>query len=81
MLARPGLPDAAELERLGVRRLSAGSGICQSLYGQTKRLTEGFLRDGASGPMAEGAMAYPEINALFGSDLAHARVRRAVTFL
>jgi 2-methylisocitrate lyase-like PEP mutase family enzyme len=65
VLARPGLPDAAALQALGVRRLSAGSGICQSLYGQTKRLTEGFLKDGASEPMSEGAMAYPEINALF----------------
>ena len=65
VLARPGLPDAAALQALGVRRLSAGSGICQSLYGQTRRLTEGFLADGASAPMSEGAMAYPEINALF----------------
>ena len=66
VLARPGLPDGAELQALGVRRLSAGSGICQSLYGQTKRLTLGFLADGASGPMSEGAMPYGEINALFG---------------
>ena len=65
VLARPGLPDAVALQALGVRRLSAGSGICQSLYGQTRRLTEGFLRDGASEPMSEGAMAYGEINALF----------------
>ena len=65
VLARPGLPDAAALQALGVRRLSAGSGICQSLYGHTKRLAEGFLNDGASGPMSEGAMAYPEINAVF----------------
>jgi 2-methylisocitrate lyase-like PEP mutase family enzyme len=66
VLARPGLPDGAELQALGVRRLSAGSGICQSLYGQTKRLTLGFLADGASGPMSEGAVPYGEINALFG---------------
>ncbi len=66
VLARPGLADAAELERLGVRRLSAGSGICQSLYGQTKRLAQAFLRNGASGPLGEGAMQYGEINALFG---------------
>jgi 2-methylisocitrate lyase-like PEP mutase family enzyme len=65
LLAWPGLPDGAALTALGVRRLSAGSGICQSLYGQTRRLTQGFLADGASGPMQEGAMPYPEINALF----------------
>ena len=65
VLARPGLPDAEELQRLGVARLSAGSGICQSLFGQTRRLAEAFLSDGASGPLGEGAMSYPEINGLF----------------
>ena len=67
VLARPGLPDGAALQALGVRRLSAGSGICQSLYGQTERLARGFLGDGASGPMSAGAMPYGEINALFAA--------------
>jgi hypothetical protein len=29
-------------------------------------LARGFLADGKSDPLAEGAMTYPEINALFG---------------
>jgi 2-methylisocitrate lyase-like PEP mutase family enzyme len=64
VLARPGLPPAAELETLGVRRLSAGSGITQAVYGRIAALTRGFLADGRSAPLAEGAMPYPQINAL-----------------
>ncbi|MGZ8364398.1 MAG: isocitrate lyase/PEP mutase family protein [Caulobacteraceae bacterium] len=67
VLARPGLPDAAELQRLGVRRLSAGSGICQALMGQAGALAADFLTNGRSGPLAEGAMAYGDINALFNA--------------
>jgi 2-methylisocitrate lyase-like PEP mutase family enzyme len=64
VLARPGLPPAAELAPLGVRRLSAGSGIAQAVWGRTAALTRAFLADGRSEAMAEGAMVYPEINAL-----------------
>jgi 2-methylisocitrate lyase-like PEP mutase family enzyme len=65
LLARTGLPDAEALAKLGVRRLSAGSGICQALWGRAATLAKAFLTEGASGPLAEGAMTYPEINALF----------------
>jgi 2-methylisocitrate lyase-like PEP mutase family enzyme len=64
VLARPGLPAAAELRELGVRRLSAGSGITQAVYGKITSLAAEFLQNGASAPMTEGAMPYAEINAL-----------------
>jgi 2-methylisocitrate lyase-like PEP mutase family enzyme len=67
VLAWPGLPLAAELERLGVRRLSAGSGIAQAAYGRLRSLAADFLRTGGSEPLGEGAMPYPEINALMDS--------------
>ena len=65
LLAWKDLPPAAALAALGVRRLSAGSGICQSLWGRAVGLARAFLADGASGPLAEGAMTHPQINALF----------------
>ncbi len=64
VLARPTLPPAAELAKLGVRRLSAGSGLAEVMYGRTATLAGAFLREGVSAPLAEGAMKYPEINAL-----------------
>ncbi|KPF79245.1 hypothetical protein IP88_02240 [alpha proteobacterium AAP81b] len=63
LLARPGVAEAAELHRLGVRRLSAGSGITQAVYGLTQRLTQAFLA-GQAAPLWEAPLAYGEINAL-----------------
>jgi 2-methylisocitrate lyase-like PEP mutase family enzyme len=65
VMAWPGLPAAAELARLGVRRFSAGSGISQALWGRAAALAGDFLKSGKSEPLGEGAMAYPAINALF----------------
>jgi 2-methylisocitrate lyase-like PEP mutase family enzyme len=64
VLAWAGLPAAAELVRLGVRRLSAGSGIAEAAWGRAATLARAFLGDGRSDPLSEGAMAYGEINAL-----------------
>jgi 2-methylisocitrate lyase-like PEP mutase family enzyme len=66
VMAWPGLPAAAELAQLGVRRLSAGSGIAQALWGRAASLGGDFLKTGKSEPLGEGAMAYGDINALFG---------------
>lgn len=64
VMAVPGLPSASELEALGVRRLSAGAAISKAVFGKTASLSAAFLRDGRSEPLNEGAMAYPELNAL-----------------
>ena len=66
VMAWPGLPAAGELTQLGVRRLSAGGGIAQALWGKAATLADDFLKTGRSEPLGEGAMAYPAINALFG---------------
>jgi 2-methylisocitrate lyase-like PEP mutase family enzyme len=65
VMAYPGLPDAADLAALGVRRLSAGSGITQAVWGRTAALARAFLEDGRSAPLGDGAMAYADINRLF----------------
>jgi 2-methylisocitrate lyase-like PEP mutase family enzyme len=65
VLAWPELPPASRLAELGVRRLSAGSSIAQAAWGRARERTRAFLADGRSDGMFEGAMLYPEINALF----------------
>ncbi|HEY0987581.1 MAG TPA: hypothetical protein VGD80_11045, partial [Kofleriaceae bacterium] len=75
-----GLPAAAELAALGVRRLSAGSAIAQAASSHSAALATAFLRDGtrprvidpsgpASGPErevpSENALTHRELNALF----------------
>ncbi|WP_426700264.1 isocitrate lyase/PEP mutase family protein [Rhodanobacter sp. Col0626] len=65
VMAWPGLASAAELGRLGVRRLSAGSGISQMLWGQAEKLAKDFLATSDSGSMSEGSMPYSQLQALF----------------
>lgn len=67
VLAVPGLPPAAELARLGARRLSAGSGICGNTWGRARDLAKAFLAEGRSDPLREGAISHGEINKLMGA--------------
>lgn len=67
VLARRGLPPAAALEALGVRRLSAGSGIATAALGRIASLASQFLQTGASDPLSKGAKSYAEINELMAT--------------
>ena len=64
VLVRTGLPRAAELASLGVRRLSAGSDIAEASFGRIRSIVQAFLGDGASEPLSDGAIPYPEVQEL-----------------
>jgi len=64
-MAWPNLADAAELGKLGVRRLSAGSGISQVLWGKAETLARDFLQSGRSEPLSEASMSYQQLQGLF----------------
>jgi len=64
ILARPGLPPAAQLAELGVRRLSAGSWVASAALGRVRSAVTGFLDEGTCGPLFENAFPYAEFNAL-----------------
>ena len=68
VLAWPGLPDAANLKALGVRRLSAGAGLGKATLARTHELAEAFLRDGSSAPFAGGPLASVNLNGLMKKD-------------
>ena len=51
---------------LGVRRVSAGSGISGAIHGLTRRAVRQFLDGGTYEAMLDGAIPYGELNALFG---------------
>ena len=68
VLAWPGLPDAAKLKSLGVRRLSAGAGLGRASFAFTRSVAEAFLRDGRSEPFGEGPFANMNINTLMQRD-------------
>jgi 2-methylisocitrate lyase-like PEP mutase family enzyme len=65
VMARPTLPGLDELQRLGVRRLSAGSAIAEAAWGRAERAAAGFLAQGAGTELFEGATPYPQINRQF----------------
>jgi len=65
VMAYPGLPAAAELRELGVRRLSAGAAIASAALGRARSRARAFLADGRSEPLFDESVAYGPTNALF----------------
>lgn len=68
VLAWPGLPGAARLAQLGVRRLSAGAGLAKASLGRTHELAAAFLQDGRSDPFFAGPLASVGMNGLMKKD-------------
>jgi len=67
VLVRPGLAAAKDLSGWGVKRLSAGSGIAQMMWGYVAGLARNFLENGESGPLTGSDMPYGELQALFSA--------------
>lgn len=65
ILAGPGTPPAPELERLGVARVSVGSGPTHAAMTLTRKIGEELLSKGTYG-FLDGVITYPEANALMG---------------
>ena len=65
LLAWSELAGAEELGALGVKRISAGSGIAQRVWAEAERLARDFLRDGHSEPLSKGALDYGKLQQLF----------------
>jgi 2-methylisocitrate lyase-like PEP mutase family enzyme len=66
ILAVAGSPPVAELERLGVARVSVGSGPMRAAMGLTERIAKELLDHGTYTAMTENAIAYADVNRLFG---------------
>ena len=65
VLAGPDAPPVAELAGLGVRRVSVGSGPARAVMGLVGRIGRELIEEGTYSSMADGAVSYPEANALF----------------
>lgn len=66
ILASPGCPPVAELEALGVRRVSEGSGPMRATMMLARRIAEELLHQGTYTRFHAEAIPYPEANDLFG---------------
>jgi len=64
VLAMAGSPGVAELESLGVARVSIGGGPTRAALGVVRRIAEELRDKGTYTQMLDGAISYPEINGL-----------------
>lgn len=64
VLGVPGSPPVAELERLGVRRMSVGSGVARAAYGHARRVARELLEKGTYESIAQAAVSYAELQEL-----------------
>ncbi|HEV2472018.1 MAG TPA: isocitrate lyase/phosphoenolpyruvate mutase family protein, partial [Chthonomonadales bacterium] len=65
ILAMPGTPSAGDLEKMGVARLSVGSGPNRATLALVKRIAEELRDAGTYNSFMEFTMPYAEANALF----------------
>ena len=66
ILAGPGVPSIPELAKLGVKRVSYGSGPHRAAMGLLRRMADEAKSSGTYTALTEGAVPYAEINGLFG---------------
>lgn len=66
VMAMPGVPDAAELKALGVKRLSAATSIFNAAMAGAREAAEEFLQSGNSAALWERRGQPLEYNKLFG---------------
>jgi|SRR5579859_3676660 len=66
ILAGPGVPSIPELARLGVKRVSYGSGPHRAAMGLLRRMAEEARTSGTYTALTEGAVPYEEMNGLMG---------------
>jgi 2-methylisocitrate lyase-like PEP mutase family enzyme len=68
VIAMQGLPSAARLKEIGVRRLSAGIGVAKASLNRTYELAQAFLADGGSEPLAGPSLIPNGLNAAMRRD-------------
>jgi 2-methylisocitrate lyase-like PEP mutase family enzyme len=68
ILMAPGIPPVAELEKMGVARLSVGSGPKRATLGLVRRIAEELRDQGTYSTILEQAIPYPEINRLLSRE-------------
>lgn len=64
VMVRPGLPPVADLERLGVKRISFGPAASYAALGLLKRASEEIQLRGTYSALTEGAITFDELNRL-----------------
>jgi 2-methylisocitrate lyase-like PEP mutase family enzyme len=69
ILLQPGGPSVGELEKLGVARASAGSGVMRAALGLVQRIGKAMLKDGDTSALFDGAVPFADVNRMMGRRL------------
>ncbi|WP_343229826.1 isocitrate lyase/phosphoenolpyruvate mutase family protein [uncultured Pseudoxanthomonas sp.] len=67
LMVRPQLQDLAALQAWGVRRISTGSALAESMYGRLAAQVSAFLHEDATSLPDPQAMGYGAVNGLFAA--------------
>lgn len=65
VMAVPGLAPSVELAKLNVKRLSAGSGIAQAVWGRAGEIVAKFLGGGDQSSLFSDSLAFGQLQRLF----------------
>ena len=66
IMSRGGVPKAAELQAMGVRRLSSATGLFNAAFSGLAKATLAYLTDGDPDALAAAGPSVPDFNARFG---------------
>ncbi len=69
ILANPACPPMAELEKIGVARVSAGSGVMRAAMGAVQRIGKEMLEARSCETMFAGAIPYIELQRMMGRQI------------
>lgn len=69
ILATPGTPPVSELEQMGVRRVSVGSGPHRAILALVRQISLELRSRGTYNYFTDNAISYAELNALFSRSL------------
>jgi 2-methylisocitrate lyase-like PEP mutase family enzyme len=68
ILLSAGSPTLRELEKMGVARASAGSGVMRATLGLTRRIAKEMMEAGTYTSMLDGAVPYTEVNEMLARE-------------
>src|SRR6266478_5039781 len=69
ILLTPGCPSLGELEKLGVARASAGSGVMRATLGLVRRIGKELMEKGTFESLFNDAIPFDDVNRMMGRRL------------
>jgi len=69
ILVSPNCPSLAELEKIGVARVSAGSAVMRATLGLVRRIGKEWMETGAYNSLLDGAIPFADVNRIMGRQI------------